>query len=67
MYIGLALLLVGSLGLVWALHRYRESRVQSQELLEDYSDQLRRFKDIAQDEPTRVASVLSEWLNGVPK
>jgi flagellar biosynthesis/type III secretory pathway M-ring protein FliF/YscJ len=67
MFIGLALLLVASLGLVWALHRYRQSRVQSQESLDDYSDQLRRFKDIAQDEPTRVASVLSEWLNGVPK
>lgn len=67
MYIGLALLLVGIVGLIWALHRYRQSSVQSQELLDDYSDQLRRFKDIAQDEPTRVASVLSEWLNGVPK
>ena len=67
MYIGLSLLFVACLGLVWALHRYRQSRVQSQESLDDYSDQLRRFKDIAQDEPTRVASVLSEWLNGVPK
>ena len=67
MYIGLSLLFVACLGLVWALHRYRQSQVQSQESLDDYSDQLRRFKDIAQDEPTRVASVLSEWLNGVPK
>lgn len=67
MYIGLSLLFVASVGLVWVLHRYRQSRVQSQESLDDYSDQLRRFKDIAQDEPTRVASVLSEWLNGVPK
>lgn len=67
MYIGLSLLFVASVGLVWALHRYRQSRVQSQESLDDYSDQLRRFKDIAQDEPTRVASVLSEWLNGMSK
>jgi flagellar biosynthesis/type III secretory pathway M-ring protein FliF/YscJ len=67
MYLGLVLLLVSSIGMVLAIHRYRQSRDQSQVFLDDYSDQLRRFKDIAQDEPTRVASVLSEWLNGVPK
>ncbi|MFT6579396.1 MAG: flagellar biosynthesis/type III secretory pathway M-ring protein FliF/YscJ [Zhongshania sp.] len=65
-YLGIALLLLGFLGLILAIYRYRQRRAKALQTEGDYRDQLQRFKNIAQEEPNRVASVLSEWLNGAP-
>lgn len=65
-YLGIALLLLGVLGLILASYRYRQRRAKALQTEGDYRDQLLRFKNIAQEEPNRVASVLSEWLNGAP-
>ena len=66
LYLVLGLLLFGTVGLTFSFHRYRQSRVTDSQLDGDYRDQLTRFKSIAEEEPSRVASVLSEWLNGAP-
>ncbi|WP_269619062.1 hypothetical protein [Zhongshania sp. BJYM1] len=66
LYLVLGLLLFGTVGLTFSFHRYRQSRVTDLQLDGDYRDQLTRFKSIADEEPSRVASVLSEWLNGAP-
>lgn len=64
LYLALGLLLIGGGGFAWAYHRHQQLRAKARQLESDYRDQLRRFKAIAEEEPARVASVLSEWLNG---
>ena len=64
LYLALGLLLIGGGGFAWAYHRYQQLRAKARQLESDYRDQLRRFQAIAEEEPARVASVLSDWLNG---
>jgi hypothetical protein len=64
LYLAVGLLLIGGSGFAWAYHRYQQLRAKTRQLESDYLDQLRRFQAIAEEEPARVASVLSDWLNG---
>tara|TARA_R110000772_G_scaffold174382_1_gene286269 strand:- start:88 stop:780 length:693 start_codon:yes stop_codon:yes gene_type:complete len=66
MLLGLGISLLGLIGSVLLFHHYRKIRAKTLQLENDYRDQLLRFKAIAQEEPARVASVLSGWLNGTP-
>lgn len=64
LYLALGLVLISGVGFAWVYHRHQQLRAKARQLKSDYRDQLRRFKAIAEEEPARVASVLSEWLNG---
>ncbi|CAA0087733.1 Uncharacterised protein [Zhongshania aliphaticivorans] len=64
-YLGLIVLFIGVCGFAWASFRYKNQLLKVEHARNAYQDQLQRFKLIASDEPARVASVMSDWLNGV--
>ncbi|MDF1693413.1 MAG: hypothetical protein P1U47_13615 [Zhongshania sp.] len=60
---GLGLVVLATIGLLIARAGRRRRRAKAQQF-EDYREQLRALKTIANEEPVRIAGVLSDWLNG---